>query len=57
MVHEIWEGACDGFRIVDDVEIPSYECKNYKSILTDEFSQQMSSIILSDLAEGKIVEV
>ena len=57
MVKETWDGVCDGFSIVDNVEIPSYECQNYKSILEEDFSDQMSSIVMSDLEEGRINHV
>ena len=53
-VFAIWNGICDGFKIVDDVDIPSYECQNYNSILGEKFSGEMSSILNSDLAEGRI---
>ena len=36
------------------MEIPSYECKNYSSILDQRFVGEMSSILNSDLAEGKV---
>ena len=50
----IWNGIFDGFKIVDDVAIPSYECQNYKSILDKKFVGEMSSILNADLAKGRI---
>ena len=57
MVSEIWNGLCDGFRVVDDVEIPEYSCENYASITEGTFYDDMSAIICSELVEGKISEV
>ena len=53
-VNAIWNVVCDVFKIVDDEEIPSYECQNYSSILDEKFVGEMSSILNSDLAEGRI---
>ena len=44
-VMSIWNGIFDGFKIVDDVAIPSYECQNYKSILDKKFVGEMSSML------------
>ena len=57
VVNELWDGVCEGFRIVDDVDIPSYECSNYNSILNGDFERQMSDIILTDLESGGITQV
>ena len=57
MVSEIWDGLCDGFRIVDNVDIPSYSCDNYESITKGRFYGEMSKLISKELAEGKISEV
>ena len=57
MVTELWDGLCDGFRIVDDVQIPSYACKNYDSISKGKFYDEMSHVIRKELREGKIREV
>ena len=57
MVMEIWNGLCDGFRIVDDVPIPSYYCTNYDSITKGVFKGEMTALIEKELAEGKIQEV
>ena len=57
MVKEIWDGLCDGFRIVDNVEIPSYSCSNYDSITSGKFREEMSLIVQRDLDEGRIKEV
>ena len=57
VVEEIWDGVCDGFRIIDDVGIPSYKCANYKSITEGRFHEEMSEILKQDLLEGRIEEV
>ena len=54
VVNKIWDGVCDGFHIVDEGQIPSYECDNYQSILSETFRKEMSSILESDLIEGRI---
>lgn len=47
----VYEGVCDGFRIVD-TEVTPYVCENYLSILSDQSRPQMDSIIKHELAEG-----
>ena len=50
LVTEIWDGLCDGFRIVDDVDIPSYSCENYESITKGKFYLEMSELIHREVA-------
>lgn len=52
----IWKGVVEGFRIVDDTEIESYECKNYESIL-GEFKPQMDKLVADDIEKGRVSEV
>ena len=53
-VPSLWEGVSDGFRIVDNVDIPEYECANYKSILEDKF---YGEILEDDILEGGVSRV
>ena len=45
-VMEIWNGLCDGFRIVDDDCVSTYECKNYLSITESKFKDEMSNLLV-----------
>lgn len=50
----LWFGVTNGFLIVDeDSSIPSYECRNYKSVETGEAFEFVNSLILSELSQGK----
>ena len=53
----LWSGFVEGFRIVDPDCNTTYNCKNYKSILQDNFYNEMCGIILEELSEGLITEV
>ena len=53
---ELLWNIVDGFPIVD-VDIPSYRCSNYSSILESESKSKMDSIIKAEQAEGIISEV
>ena len=39
------------------MDIPSYKCINYNSILSGDFERQMSNIILTDLESDRITQV
>lgn len=57
---DLWKlfvGVADGFDVVDNTDIPEYDCKNYRSILVPEYKQKMDSIIKSEIANGMISEV
>ena len=53
----LWSGFTEGFRIVDPDCNTTYDCKNYKSILQDNFYNEMCGIILEELSEGLVTEV
>ena len=53
-VMEIWNGLCDGFKIVDDNFNSSYECNNYLSITESKFRDEMTELLLKELSEGKV---
>ena len=44
-VHWIWNGLCDGFKIVDEGFNSTYDCSNYLSITDRSFRQDMSSLL------------
>ena len=46
------DGVVNGFRIVNDMKIPSYHCKNYNSILKKEAKLKMDEIVITELGEG-----
>ena len=50
----IYEGVRNGFNIVDQGFSGSYCCKNYNSILDEEFSSQMDSTLAEELQAGKV---
>ena len=54
VVYKIWNGLCDGFKIVDDNCDPSYDCDNYLSITQGHFRQEMSCLLKQELEEGKV---
>ena len=48
------DGVMHGFKLVDPfVEIPKYECKNYKSATEDAY-EFMNDIIVDELNRGKL---
>ena len=51
---KIWNGLCDGFKIVDDNFDSVYECENYLSITEPRFRGEMSSLFAKELSEGKV---
>ena len=51
----ILTGVRDGFRIVDDVLIPTYKSCNYKSILLPTAALQMDDIVTRVLHEDKLL--
>ena len=53
-VYKIWNGLCDGFKIVDEGCDPTYDCENYLSISTGPFRKEMSALLLAELSEGKV---
>ena len=53
-VYRIWNGLCDGFKIIDEDCNPSYDCQNYLSITTPPFKDEMSKLLLEEIAEGKV---
>lgn len=54
----LFYGIIDGFPVVnEDVDVPSYECKNYLSILSPEAKVKMDKIIRDELSEGMIAIV
>ena len=54
--YDVLWGVTDGFEIVQG-DVPSYDCKNYSSILSEGPRQQMDGIIRKELSEGMISEV
>ena len=53
-VTKIWNGLCDGFKIVDEGFDSTYECDNYLSITDSHFRSEMSKLLLKELSEGKV---
>ena len=53
-VNIIWNGLCDGFKIVDEGFSSEYDCENYLSITQSHFRGEMSKLLLDELAEGKV---
>ena len=53
-VYKIWNGLCDGFRIVDEGCTAAYDCGNYLSITTGHFRDEMTSLLLKEIMEGKV---
>ena len=53
-VDGIWNGLCDGFRIVNEVCSSSYDCKNYLSISEGPFRREMSILLKQEILEGKV---
>ena len=53
-VYKIWNGLCDGFKIVDEGFESCYECENYLSITEPKFKGEMSSLLRRELEEGKV---
>ena len=51
----ILDGITSGFKIVDDVPIPSYYCENYSSISNDGAKTMLGELYQQELAEGKFV--
>ena len=50
----LWQGLMNGFKIVDDGCDASYVCKNYDSITGDEFKEEMSALLIAELADHKV---
>ena len=55
-MERIWDGLWDGFPIVDVGFNSVYECENYLSITESHFREEMSELLLKELAEGKVSE-
>ena len=53
----VWQGICEGFKVVDETCDASYQCENYSSITTGSARDQMTAKLLEELAEGKVQEV
>ena len=53
----LWEGLMCGFKIVDADCSASYVCENYDSITGDEFSEEMTALLLKELQEHKVSKV
>ena len=53
-VVKIWNGLCDGFKIVDVEFNSAYECENYLSITETKFKDEMSELLCKELREGKV---
>ena len=53
-VSRIWNGLCDGFKIVDETCEASYDCENYHSITEGDFKKEMSNLLMEELREGKV---
>ena len=52
----LYEGILNGFRIVDEDEnLGSYECENYKSVLSDQAFEYVSDLIRCEMNEDKFV--
>lgn len=50
----LWFGVTNGFYIVDqNVEIPTYECRNYKSALVGDAFEFVDKLIHEELAQSK----
>ena len=47
-------GVFNGFTIVDNVHIESYDCHNYPNILNGQFCKDMTDTITRELKEGKV---
>ena len=56
-VDTIWDGLCDGFKIVDEDCVCRYECENYLSITDGRFKEEMSELLKSEILEGKVAVV
>ena len=54
-VSKIWNGLCDGFKIVDDGFDSVYECENYLSITEPRFGGEMSNLLSKELSVGKVL--
>lgn len=52
----LFQHLTDGFPIVEE-NVPTYDCKNYLSILCDGYKEKMDIIIQKELAEGMITRV
>ena len=50
----LWHGLVNGFRIVDSDCPASYQCQNYESITSIEFKEEMSALLLTELASHKV---
>ena len=53
----IFDGVCNGFKILDDEFSGSYHCSNYDSIMDIEFKQQMDQIVKEELSVDKVTLV
>ena len=53
-VLKIWNGLCDGFKVVDEGFDSAYECGNYLSITEPKFRDEMSELLRKELSEGKV---
>ena len=50
----LWNGLVNGFKIVDDDCISSYVCENYDSITSEEFKEEMSTLLQTELDCHKV---
>ena len=50
----LWEGLLNGFKIVDPDCPASYSCTNYGSIVSEEFKEEMSSLLQAELLSHKV---
>ena len=50
----LWRGLVLGFDIVDPDCPASYHCENYDSITSDVFYEEMTRLLLDELAQGKV---
>ena len=53
----IWEGVVNGFKIVDEGCTTQYECKNYKSILEEQFYDEMCVLVEKETTGGQVTIV
>ena len=57
MAQFIWEGVVNGFKIVDENCETEYFCKNYKSILENDFYKEMCDLVTQETQAGLVTQV
>ena len=51
----IWNGLMNGFSIVDDDCLATYECTNYDSILAEDAHSEMTALLEQELLDHKVI--